>query len=195
MFSKIRTLSLIALFLACASSHAAEAPKKAEQAANPIAIISTNQGDITLELFAKKAPVSVANFIDYANSGFYNGTIFHRVIQNFMIQGGGFNKSMAKKSTKAPIVNESFNGVGNHKYTIAMARTNNPDSATSQFFINTQNNASLNAVGERPGYAVFGKVTEGQVVVDNIERSKTTRMAMYADVPVEQVVIKSVTIK
>lgn len=195
MFSAIRTFSLITLFLAAVGSQAADTPKKAEPAANPIAIISTNQGDITLELFAKKAPLSVANFVAYANSGFYNGTIFHRVIQNFMIQGGGLDKNMAKKSTKAPIANESFNGVSNSKYTISMARTNNPDSATSQFFINTQNNASLNAMGERAGYAVFGKVTNGQVVVDNIERSKTTRVAGRGDVPVEQVVIKSIKIK
>lgn len=195
MFTAIRTFSLITLCLVAIGSHAADAPKKAEPAANPIAIISTNQGDITLELFAKKSPLSVANFIAYANSGFYNGTIFHRVIANFMIQGGGLDKNMAKKSTKAPIANESFNGVSNNKYTISMARTNNPDSATSQFFINTQHNTSLDAMGERAGYAVFGQVTQGQVVVDNIERSKTTRMAGRGDVPVEQVVIKSVTIK
>lgn len=195
MFTVIRTFSLITLCLVALGSHATDAPKKAEPAANPIAIISTNQGDITLELFAKKAPLSVANFVAYANSGFYNGTIFHRVIASFMIQGGGLDKSMAKKSTKAPIANESFNGVSNSKYTISMARTNNPDSATSQFFINTQNNASLDAMGERAGYAVFGKVTNGQAVVDSIERSKTTRMAGRGDVPVEQVVIESITIK
>ena len=197
MLNIIRALSLMALLFSAGSTYAADTVETTTPVAppNPIAIISTNLGEITLQLYADKSPVTVANFIDYANSGFYNDTIFHRVIKNFMIQGGGFNKDMVKKNTKSPIINESLNRVGNSKYTIAMARTNNPDSATSQFFINTQDNVSLNVTRERPGYAVFGHVTDGKNVVDKIENSATKKVAMYSDVPVEQIVIKKVVIK
>jgi cyclophilin family peptidyl-prolyl cis-trans isomerase len=166
----------MALLLSATSTYAADVDADAKTAPvvtpNPVAIISTTAGDITLQLYADKSPVTVANFIDYANSGFYNGTIFHRVIKNFMIQGGGFNKDMVKKNTKAPIINESLNRVANSKYTIAMARTSNPNSATAQFFINTQDNVSLNVTRERAGYAVFGQVTNGKDVVDKIEIAK-----------------------
>ena len=199
MLNKIRALSLMALLLSATSTYAADVDADAKTAPvvtpNPVAIISTTAGEITLQLYADKSPVTVANFIDYANSGFYNGTIFHRVIKNFMIQGGGFNKDMVKKNTKAPIINESLNRVANSKYTIAMARTSNPNSATAQFFINTQDNVSLNVTRERAGYAVFGQVTDGKDVVDKIENSETKTVARYSDVPAEQIVITKVVIK
>ncbi|HMB60211.1 MAG TPA: peptidylprolyl isomerase, partial [Xanthomonadales bacterium] len=144
-------------------------------------------GDIELELFADKAPLSVENFVNYANSGFYNGTIFHRVISHFMIQGGGFTVDMEKKPTGEPIVNESVNGLSNTRGTVAMARTNNPHSATSQFFINTQDNLNLDYVDGSSsrgwGYAVFGTVTNGMDVVDNIRFVETAPMPPHADVP------------
>ncbi|MEL7264966.1 MAG: peptidylprolyl isomerase [Planctomycetota bacterium] len=171
-------------------------------AADPVvADIKTNKGTIRLELNAEKAPKSVENFVGYAKEGFYNGTIFHRVIKGFMVQGGGFTKEMKKKETKANIMNESNNGLANDKYTIAMARTNAPHTASSQFFINTNNNAQLNF---RPpsgwGYAVFGKVVKGQEIVDSIENVQTLRNVPTSmgfpvnDVPAEPIVIESVTI-
>lgn len=165
---------------------------------NPSAVIRTNLGDIHLELLADKAPVSVENFISYAKSGAYDGTIFHRVIPNFMIQGGGFTPDMEKKATREPIPNEAGNGVSNDRGTVAMARTNHPHSATTQFFINTQDNPNLNYTGETDsrawGYAVFGRVTEGMNVVDEIRMVETTRNQRYSDVPVEAVIIESVEI-
>ena len=165
---------------------------------NPSAIIHTSLGDIQIELFTKEAPVSVENFIGYAESGAYNGTIFHRVISHFMIQGGGFTPDMVKKSTGDPIVNEASNGLSNTRGTIAMARTNDPNSATNQFFINTQDNIALNFTGEDNsrtwGYAVFGKVTSGMDVVDEIRFVETTTVPPYSDVPVEPVIIESVEI-
>ena len=165
---------------------------------NPGAIIHTSMGDITIELFADKAPVSVENFISYAESGAYDGTIFHRVISHFMIQGGGFTPEMEKKPTRDPIVNEANNGLSNTRGTIAMARTNDPHSATSQFFINTQDNLNLNHTGEGNsrtwGYAVFGQVTSGMDVVEEIRFVPTTRKPPYSDVPVEAVIIESVEI-
>ena len=166
--------------------------------ANPTAIIHTSLGDIQIELFADKAPVSVKNFIDYANGGFYDGTIFHRVISHFMIQGGGFTVDMEQKPTGAPIVNEASNGLSNTRGTIAMARTSDPDSATSQFFINVQDNQNLDHTGGNSsrgaGYAVFGKVTAGMNVVDDIRFVETTTIPPYADVPVTAVVIEDVEI-
>ncbi|MBW8000707.1 MAG: peptidyl-prolyl cis-trans isomerase [Planctomycetes bacterium] len=157
--------------------------------------IETNMGDIVIELNEEKAPVTVANFIRYAEEGFFNGTIFHRVIKNFMIQGGGFKEDMQKKRTHSAIINEASNGLKNDKGTIAMARTNNPNSATSQFFINHKDNDSLNYVeGRNPGYTVFGTVVEGMDVVNKIAAVKTTRKAGMGDVPVEPVVMKSVTV-
>lgn len=165
---------------------------------NPSAVIRTSMGEIQVELYADKAPLSVENFINYANSGFYNGTIFHRVIGHFMIQGGGFTPDMQKKATGEPIQNEAANGLQNKRGTLAMARTNDPHSATSQFFINVQDNADLNYAGEGNsrewGYAVFGRVTSGMSVVDSIRFVATATTDRYSDVPVEPVVIESVEI-
>lgn len=150
------------------------------------------QGVITLELDAEKAPKSTANFLSYVNDGFYNGTIFHRVIKNFMIQGGGFTTDMQQKDTQAPIENEAQNGLKNDAYTIAMARTGDPHSATAQFFINTVTNDFLNHTSPTAqgwGYAVFGKVVKGQEVVDAIKKVRTTRKGYHDDVPYDAVVI------
>ena len=150
------------------------------------------QGVITLELDAEKAPKSTANFLSYVNDGFYNGTIFHRVIKNFMIQGGGFTTDMQQKDTQAPIENEAKNGLKNDAYTIAMARTGDPHSATAQFFINTVSNDFLNHTSPTAqgwGYAVFGKVVKGQEVVDAIKKVRTTRKGYHDDVPFDAVVI------
>lgn len=167
----------------------------AEQNNNPIAIMKTSKGDITIELYPEQAPVTVANFIKYAESGFYNGTIFHRVIKRFMIQGGGFTKEMVSKTTNDPIVNESGNGLHNDRWTIAMARTSDPDSATAQFFINVKMNSNLDAGAGNPGYAVFGKVTDGQYVVKAIEKVEVQNLARFGNVPVEPVVIEQVVIE
>lgn len=154
--------------------------------------LHTNHGVITLQLDAEKAPVTVKNFEDYVTSGHYNGTIFHRVIDGFMIQGGGFEPGMRQKSTNAPIKNEAANGLSNDKYTIAMARTNDPQSATAQFFINTKDNSFLNFTAANPqgyGYCVFGKVVEGMDVVDKIGKVKTGNLGYHGDVPKEDVII------
>ncbi|MBR6734301.1 MAG: peptidyl-prolyl cis-trans isomerase [Kiritimatiellae bacterium] len=159
------------------------------------ATIETSMGSITLELDDAKAPVTVANFLDYAKAGHYDGTIFHRVIDGFMIQGGGFTKAMDQKPTKAPIKNEAANGLLNKRGTIAMARTMVVDSATSQFFINLVDNDFLNFRAPTPqffGYAVFGKVTDGMDVVDKIAKVKTGNSGMHQNVPEEPVVIKKV---
>ncbi len=164
-------------------------------AANPKALIETSMGNIEVELYADKAPISVKNFETYANEGFYNGTIFHRVIKNFMIQTGGLDAEMAKKKNHAPIKNEATNKLKNDKGTLAMARTGQPHSATSQFFINTKNNDSLNYGGRAGwGYAVFGKVTKGMEIVSNIENVKTTKVGGRRDVPVTPITINKVSI-
>ncbi|MDD3018698.1 MAG: peptidylprolyl isomerase [Comamonas sp.] len=153
---------------------------------------TATQGVITLELDAEKAPKTVENFLSYVNQGFYNGTIFHRVIKNFMIQGGGFTTDMQQKETQAPIENEAKNGLKNDAYTIAMARTGDPHSATAQFFINTVSNDFLNHTSPSAqgwGYAVFGKVVQGQDVVDSIKKVRTTRKGYHDDVPYDLVVI------
>lgn len=158
--------------------------------------LHTNFGDITLELNAEKAPITVANFLKYVDSGFYDNTIFHRVINNFMIQGGGFDTTMTQKPTDAEIKNEADNGLSNDKYTIAMARTSAPHSASSQFFINVANNDFLNFTnphGSGWGYCVFGKVTAGMDVVDKIKQVATTSRKGHQDVPVENVVIERAT--
>lgn len=159
-------------------------------------LMSTSMGDIKVELYEKEAPETVKNFLSYVNDKFYDGTIFHRVIAGFMIQGGGFTPDMQQKATKSPIKNESSNGLKNDVYTLAMARTSVPDSATSQFFINVKNNEFLNRATSQDGvgYAVFGKVIEGMDVVDKIEKVQTGRKGMHGDVPVEPVVINSVTV-
>jgi len=154
--------------------------------------LTTSMGDITVELNKEKAPISTENFVKYVDSGHYNGTIFHRVIDGFMIQGGGFTKEMQQKPTLAPIKNEAANGLKNEIYTLAMARTGVRDSATAQFFINVKTNDFLNYRDETPqgwGYAVFGKVVEGQDVVDKIRKVRTGSAAMMQDVPLEPVVI------
>jgi len=152
--------------------------------------LHTNHGDITIELDAEKAPESVKNFLEYAGSGFYDGTIFHRVIENFMIQGGGFEPGLKQKKTRAPIKNEAANGLKNDNYTVAMARTGDPHSATAQFFINTTDNDFLNYPGQDGwGYAVFGRVVEGKDVVDAIRKVKTGNRSVYQNVPVEDVII------
>lgn len=153
----------------------------------------TNFGIITLELDQEKAPVTVENFLHYVNSGFYDNTIFHRVIDDFMIQGGGLESDMKQKHTQAPIQNEAANGLKNDAYTIAMARTADVHSATSQFFINVANNGFLNYQSATPqgfGYCVFGKVIEGQDVVDKIKKVKTGNAAGHQNVPVEDVIIE-----
>ena len=162
------------------------------------ATIETDLGAIELELDEKKAPVTVKNFVDYAKSGHYNDTIFHRVIDGFMIQGGGFTADMNQKPTREPIRNEAMNGLKNTRGTIAMARTMVVDSATSQFFINLVNNSFLDFRNPSPqgfGYAVFGKVTKGMEVVDKIAKVQTGSRGMHQDVPVEPVVIKKVTVE
>jgi peptidyl-prolyl cis-trans isomerase B (cyclophilin B) len=154
-------------------------------------VLTTNHGTITLELDVEKAPKSVENFVNYVKSGHYDGTIFHRVIDGFMIQGGGFEPDMKQKSTNDPIDNEAENGLKNDRYTVAMARTSDPHSATAQFFINVGDNDFLNYPGSDGwGYAVFGKVSDGEDVVDAIRAIKTGRKSMFSDVPVEAVVIE-----
>ena len=153
----------------------------------------TGYGVITLELDQDKAPKSVANFLSYVNKGHYNNTIFHRVIPGFMIQGGGMEPGMAQKSTDAPVTNEANNGLKNSNYTVAMARTSDPHSATAQFFINVADNGFLNhsaPTAQGWGYAVFGKVVAGTDVVDKIKAVKTSRKGYHDDVPVEDVVIE-----
>ena len=157
--------------------------------------LETSMGNIVIELNEQAAPVTVKNFLGYVEAGFYDGTIFHRVIPGFMIQGGGFTKQMAEKDTRAPIINEAKNGLSNEKGTIAMARTSDPDSATAQFFINHRDNDFLNYIDDnKAGYAVFGKVTEGMDVVDAIASVKTTTRNGMEDVPVEPVTIQSAKI-
>ncbi|WP_348650924.1 peptidylprolyl isomerase [Parendozoicomonas sp. Alg238-R29] len=164
-------------------------------ATNPVVVMDTSMGKIEIALNQEKAPITVKNFLDYTNSGFYNDTIFHRVIKGFMIQGGGFNKDMSQKATRDPISNESTNGLSNRRGTIAMARTNVPDSATSQFFINLVDNNFLDGSNSKPGYAVFGKVISGMDVVDKISDVRTGQRGMHGDVPKESVIIKSVSVK
>ncbi|WP_042884829.1 peptidylprolyl isomerase [Cupriavidus necator] len=159
--------------------------------------LHTNQGVITIELDAEKAPKSVENFLSYVGKGHYDNTIFHRVIKNFMIQGGGFEPGMKQKGTDAPIENEAGNGLKNDRYTVAMARTNAPHSATAQFFINVVDNDFLNFTSPTPqgfGYAVFGKVVEGTEVVDQIKGVRTGTSGFHQDVPLEDVVIEKAVV-
>ena len=154
--------------------------------------LQTTMGDITLELDSEKAPKTVENFLQYVKDGFFDGTIFHRVIDGFMIQGGGFEPDMTQKPTRGMLENEASNGLKNDAYTVAMARTPNPHSATAQFFINVSNNSFLNHTAPTPqgfGYAVFGKVVEGKDVVDAMKKVRTGSRAGHQDVPVEDIVI------
>lgn len=155
--------------------------------------LSTSMGDIVVALDAQKAPKSVANFVQYVKAGHYNGTVFHRVIEGFMVQGGGFTTAMAEKPTRAPIPLEAGNGLSNTRGTLAMARTNVPDSATAQFFINVVDNPRLDSYGG--GYAVFGKVVEGMDVVDKIRNVPVADKGMHQNVPVTPVVIKQATLQ
>ncbi|MES2833063.1 MAG: peptidylprolyl isomerase [Pseudomonadota bacterium] len=174
--------SVCALTAAGASMHATAAD------AAPRIALATTAGEIVLELNAEKAPKSVANFVQYVKNGHYNGTIFHRVIDGFMIQGGGFDVDMKEKSTRAPISNEARNGLKNEAYTVAMARTSDPDSATAQFFINVNNNAMLDYPGrDNAGYAVFGKVIKGTETVDKIRAVATADRGPHQNVPVKPV--------
>ena len=176
------------LFLVASSASAIEAEVK------PVhVLLHTSTGDITLELDAKSAPKTVSNFLQYVNEGFYNNTLFHRVIPDFMIQGGGFQAGMVEKATRSPVVNESVNGKQNKRATIAMARTQHPDSATAQFFINVVDNAYLDGTKGKPGYTVFGTVIKGIDVVDKIAKVSTEQRGMSGDVPVQDVLIISAT--
>lgn len=178
------------LCLACAPAFAAD-----DSAPNPRMVLDTSEGKITVELLSKEAPLSVANFIEYAKSGFYDGTVFHRVIPNFMIQGGGFSADMTQKETRGNLKNEANNGLRNLRGTLAMARRGEPDSATAQFFINLTENNFLDHQNETNagwGYAVFGRVTAGMEVVDKIAATATTTVGPLSDVPVQAIVIKNV---
>jgi peptidyl-prolyl cis-trans isomerase A (cyclophilin A) len=177
--------ALLALLLFCSSA----------LAANPQVLVETNRGDFVVELYPEKAPKTVANFMQYVNSDFYKNTIFHRVINRFMIQGGGFTTDMVEKDTKAPIANEAANGLLNEPGSLAMARTSDPNSATSQFFINLEHNQFLNYQGPEPdliGYCVFGRVLKGMDVVREIASTPTGFTGPYSDVPKSPVVIHQI---
>ncbi len=200
LFSTVKPALILLLAISLCSLFAVSnlAAQGAVASANPQVIIHTNMGDIGLELFADKSPVSVENFLRYANSGFYDGTVFHRVISHFMIQGGGLTPDLQDKPTSEPIVNEAPNGLSNKRGTVAMARTGNPHSATSQFFINVQDNGNLDYTDQNSsrgwGYAVFGKVISGMDVVESIRFVETKTVPPYSDVPVEPVIIESVDV-
>ncbi len=178
------------VFLVSGCSKAESEP----QGGGPMVLMSTSLGDIKIELYPDRAPETVKNFLAYVNGGFYNGTIFHRVVPNFVIQGGGFTPDMQPKPTRPPIKNEAENGLKNEAGTIAMARTAVIDSATSQFFINLRDNDFLNHTPQNFGYAVFGKVIEGMEVVYKIAQVRTGSKGPYQDVPLEPVVIQSVQV-
>jgi peptidyl-prolyl cis-trans isomerase B (cyclophilin B) len=166
--------------------------------ANPTVTLETNHGAIVLELLAQEAPRTVENFLSYVNAGFYDGTLFHRVIPNFMIQGGGFDGQQRQKPTRQPVSNEADNGLRNDRGTVAMARTNDPHSATAQFFINLKDNGFLNHTGKNPqgwGYTVFGRVIEGMDVVDRIAGTKTSPGRISEAVPLEAVVIQKAAVR
>ena len=175
-----------------------QAPAPTPAPGNPVAVISTSMGDITVELFKDKAPVSVGNFLQYVSEGFYAGTIFHRVKPGFVIQGGGYTPEMAERGTRAPILNEATNGLKNTRGTLAMARTRQLRSATSQFYINVVHNSDFDHRGYAPadyGYAVFGRVLSGMEVVDKIATTPTGSKDGHEDVPLTPVIIKSITVK
>jgi peptidyl-prolyl cis-trans isomerase A (cyclophilin A) len=188
---KLSMMALTTMLLA-GSVGAGETNMTTNATANTTVVMVTSEGNIEIELFADKAPVSVSNFLAYVDAAFYDNTVFHRVIPNFMIQGGGFEATMSQKTTRAPIKNEAKNGLKNDRGTLAMARTAVVDSATSQFFINVANNDFLNNGARDFGYAVFAKVTAGMDVVDKIAAVKTTNKNGMGDVPATAVMIKSV---
>lgn len=186
---------MLALGSAALIANAPAFAQNGSQAAHPSVLLKTSEGDIRVELYPEKAPKTVANFLDYVKSGQYNGTIFHRVIPGFMVEGGGYTTSYAEKPTRAPIQLESRNGLKNMTGTIAMARTSDPNSATAQFFINTVDNAGLDYPNpDGNGYTVFGKVTSGMDVVKKIEGTPTTSRGPMSDVPQKQIVLQSATI-
>jgi cyclophilin family peptidyl-prolyl cis-trans isomerase len=189
----VLTFMATAFFVAFSASGAME-----KKAANPVVVLETNMGDITIELLRDRAPKTVANFLEYVNSGFYKDTIFHRVIKGFMIQGGGLTAGMEQKPTRPPVENEAANGEKNMRGAVAMARTSEIHSATAQFFINTVHNPFLDHRSNSPegfGYCVFGRVTGGMEVVDKIESSATGNKGMQRDVPIQPVIIKDVRLK
>ena len=206
----MKKVMIAALVLLCARVYAnqesaASAAEEIQKKPNPVVKMVTTHGEIVIELYADKAPITVDNFLKYTKEGFYTNTIFHRVIEGFMIQGGGLSPEMANKKTQKPIKNESYNKLRNKRGTLAMARKNPPDSATSQFFINHADNKALDFDGPyKPGYAVFGEVIKGMDVVDKIASVKTTHSQYYdeeykqvvpcQDVPAEPIVIKSITL-
>lgn len=175
-----------------------QAPAPTPAPGNPVVVISTSMGDITLELFKDRAPVSVENFLQYVAEGFYEGTIFHRVKRNYVVQGGGYTPEMVEKTTRAPILNEATNGLRNTRGTVSMARTRALRSATSQFYVNLANNTELDHRGYSPddfGYAVFGRVLSGMDVVDKIAATPVGSSGPHDDVPLTPVVIQKVTVK
>ena len=186
-------LSTSLTFSTLSNADTAATAKQAEPIATKVKI-ETSMGEITVQLFPKKAPVSVANFLKYVHEGYYDGTIFHRVIPSFMIQGGGFTKNFAQKITRAPIINEANNGLHNTVGTLAMARTNDPHSATSQFFINTVGNSFLDYSSSNHGYAVFGKVIDGMDTVKKIEFTPTGYKGGMRDVPKAEIIINSIKV-
>jgi cyclophilin family peptidyl-prolyl cis-trans isomerase len=187
-------LALVLLLFGTPATAAEDVPK--EKGGKPVVRLTTSVGDIRIELDPEKAPVSAKNFLGYVEDGFYDGTVFHRVIPGFMVQGGGFTADMQQKGTRAPIKNEAGNGLRNERGTVAMARTNVVDSATAQFFINVVDNEFLNHTSPDPrgfGYAVFGRVVEGMDVVDRIVQKPTATRGVHQNVPVEPIVIQKVT--
>jgi cyclophilin family peptidyl-prolyl cis-trans isomerase len=186
----MKSSGILALALAILAATAAAGPA---QEKNPVVVLDTSLGKITIELFADKAPVTVKNYLQYVDDKHYDGTIFHRVIADFMIQGGGMEPGLKEKRTRGPIKNESTNGLSNERGTIAMARTSVPDSATAQFFINVKDNKFLDRANakDRVGYAVFGKVIAGMDVVDKIRAVETGEMGMHENVPLQDVVIRT----
>jgi peptidyl-prolyl cis-trans isomerase B (cyclophilin B) len=199
----LRTFSLacIASFALCAAAPAQAASSTPTQgksmSTTPQVKLQTSQGDMLIQLDAEKAPKTVENFLTYVKEGFYDGTIFHRVINNFMVQGGGFDADMKQKQTHAPVENEANNGLKNNRYTLAMARTSDPHSATAQFFINVADNDFLNFTSPTPngwGYTVFGTVVEGTEIVDKMKAVKTGNKGFHQDVPVEAITIEKATV-
>jgi len=187
------TLQVAFLSLVMSPLSYAEAQSETKSSQNPQVLIETNMGNIMMELYPEKAPISVENFLAYVNEGFYDGTIFHRVIPNFMVQGGGFNENMQKKITRDPIQNEADNGLRNKIGMVSMARTNDPHSASAQFFINVAQNSFLDfreKTNRAYGYAVFGRVTQGMKVVNQIRQVKTGFKNGFGDVPMETVIIE-----
>lgn len=195
-----RWLSCVLAAILCASMSIAQAESD-DSVVNPRVLMKTTDGDITIELFADKSPITVENFLRYVDDGHYDGTVFHRVISNFMIQGGGFDAELKERETRDPIVNESINKLHNTRGTLAMARTSDPDSAAAQFFINQRSNLRLDWSGGKDGYTVFGEVIDGMQVVDIISltdtgsaQAQTTRgPTIFQDVPVQPIVILSIT--